>query len=263
MTTTTLVVGASGATGKHVVLQLLRQRQNVRAIARSKERLMNSLDEIIPDSTRDLNIVSRLDVTEASILDLSRDELEKVVSGCDAVVSCLGHNLSFKGMFLPPRRLVTEAVKRLGRAIEADGKKSSEHPTKFILMGSDGVANPAGGDDKRSCSERLILTLLRYLLPPHKDNEKAAAYISAMNTSVPEIEWTVVRPTDLINGVKTKYELFDKPQKGLFSGAKGGVTTRATAANFMVDLIMNNNLWNDWKYKMPVVHDEVGDVVCT
>ena len=64
--------------GKHVVLQLLKQKQNVRAIVRSKERLINSLDELQPDSSSDLNIVSRLDATEASLLDLTQDELQKV-----------------------------------------------------------------------------------------------------------------------------------------------------------------------------------------
>lgn len=262
MTLTTLVVGATGATGKHVVLQLLRKKQNVRAIARSKERLLSSLDEIVPESTRDPNVVSRLSVTEASILDLSQDELEKIVSGVDAVVSCLGHNMTFKGMFFPPRRLVTDSVKRLRQAIVANNEASPEKSTKFILMGSDGVANPAGGDDKRTRSERATLTLLRYLLPPHKDNEMAASYVSSLQGSVPEIEWTVVRPTDLIDGSAKRYELFDKPQKKLFDGAKEGIATRATVASFMVDMIMDDQLFNTWKYKMPVMHDETGEVVC-
>lgn len=69
-------------TGKHVVLQLLQKKQNVKAIVRSKEKLINSIDDISADgkSSRDLNIVSRLDTTEASLLDLSQDELEKVRS---------------------------------------------------------------------------------------------------------------------------------------------------------------------------------------
>jgi len=35
------------------------------------------------------------------------------VAGCDAVASCLGHNLTFKRLFGKPRRLVTDAVRRL------------------------------------------------------------------------------------------------------------------------------------------------------
>ena len=72
----------STITGKHVVLQLLQKKQNVKAIVRSKEKLINSIDDISADgkSSRDLNIVSRLDTTEASLLDLSQDELDKVRS---------------------------------------------------------------------------------------------------------------------------------------------------------------------------------------
>lgn len=257
-TTTTLVVGATGATGKHVVLQLLQQKHNVRAIVRSKERLLNSLDEIVPESSSNLHIVSRLDATVASVLDLSQSELEELVKGCDAVVSCLGHNLTFKGMFFPPRRLVTEATKRLCQAIEATNK-SADKPIKFILMGSDGVANPAGGDDKRSCAERTILSLLSYLIPPHKDNMMAAAYISKVDS--PQIEWVVVRPTDLINGKVTNYALFFKPQKSLFAGAKGGLATRSNVGKCMVDLILSSELWEDWKFKMPVLHDDTGGEV--
>ena len=187
--------------------------------------------------------------------------LPQIVTGCDAVVSCLGHNLSVKGMFFPPRRLVTDAVKRLTQAIESTNKaESNNKPTKFILMGSDGVANP-GEDDKRATSERAILTMLRYTIPPHKDNECAASYISKLDS--PSIEWTVVRPTDLINGEATKYEVFTKPQKSLFGNVRDGITTRANVAKFMVDLIMTNDeggLWGTWKGKMPVVHD-MGDEV--
>lgn len=251
-TTTTLVVGATGNTGKHVVLQLLQQEQNVRAIVRSKERLLNSLEDIVPDASSNLHITSRLDVTEASVLDLSDDELKKATKDCDAVVSCLGHNMTFKGLFAPPRKLVTDATKRLCQAIESNNGVSGKK-TKFILMGSDGVANPSGEDNRRSTGERFVLFLLRHLIPPHKDNEMAASYISKVQT--PLIEWVVVRPTDLINGEVNEYELFDKPQKSLFDGASGGLATRASVAKSMVDLILTNDLWEEWKGRMPVVHD--------
>jgi len=76
-------------TGKHVVLQLLQKKQNVKAIVRSKEKLINSIDDISAGkSSRDLNIVSRLDTTEASLLDLSQDELDKVRSCISVYMSC-------------------------------------------------------------------------------------------------------------------------------------------------------------------------------
>ena len=50
---------------------------------------------------------------EGSLLKMSNDEVAELVKGCDAVASCLGHNLSFKGLFLPPWRLVRNTIRRL------------------------------------------------------------------------------------------------------------------------------------------------------
>ena len=251
-TTTTLVVGCTGATGKHVVLQLLQQKQHVRAIARSKERLLDLLNEISPNASTEY--ADFLQVTEAVVLDLSDEELETLSSGCDACVSCLGHNLTFQGIFGKPRRLVTDTVKRLCQAIETNQSKEQEvskKKIKFILMGSDGVANPNGQDDKRSFGERFLIFLLRYMIPPHRDNETAAAYIS-QKTENPNLEWTVIRPTDLIDGTVTKYELLPSPPGSLFGD---GVATRANVAKSMVDLILTETLWAEWKFQMPVLHD--------
>lgn len=245
-TTTTLVVGATGATGKHVVLQLLQQKQQVRAIARSKQRLLDALDSIVPNASSDFG--DKLEVTEAAILDLSDNELNQATSGCDAVVVCLGHNLTFKGMYGHPRQLVTDSVKRLWSAIDAN---KSDSLTKFILMGSNGVDNPSGEDDVRGFGERSVLSLLRHLVPPHKDNEMAADFVSSKVKSK-QIEWTVVRPTDLVNEPVSKYELFSKPHGSLFGS---GQASRANVANAMVGLILANDLWEEWKFKMPVIHD--------
>lgn len=252
------IILLTGATGKHVVLQLLQQNQDVRTIVRSKQRLLDLLEEIAPESSS--KIADRLEVTEASLLDLSDEELQKATRGCDAVVSCLGHNVTFQGMFGNPRRLVTDAVKRLHESIEANHSEGVEDTakeekakdkTKFILMGTVAVSNPSGGDDKRTFGERVILLLLRHLLPPHRDNETAAEYIFSVNS--PNVEWAVVRPTTLIDGPSTKYELFDKPQDSLFGG--NGVATRANVAKSMVDMLLTDKLWEEWKFKWPVIHD--------
>jgi len=252
----TLVVGATGATGKYVVLQLLQQKQNVHAIARSKQRLLNLLEEIEPKFSSDF--ADYLEVTEVSILDMNEDNLKKATSECNSVVSCLGHNMTFKGMYGKPRRLATDATKRLCDAIEAnyadsgENEKKKDDKTKFILMGTVGVSNPSGDDDKRTFGERIVLFLLRHLLPPHRDNETAAAYIFT-KTDNPHLEWAVVRPTALIDGPSSKYKLFDKPQQSLFGG--DGKATRANVAKSMVNMITTEKLWEEWKFKWPVIHD--------
>ena len=99
---TTLVVGASGATGRLLVEQLLNRGQDVKVIVR----LPDNLPEV-------LKYHDNLSVIHASVLELSDAEMTQYVNGCDAVASCLGHNLTFKGIFGHPRRLVTDATRRL------------------------------------------------------------------------------------------------------------------------------------------------------
>ncbi len=103
----TLVVGASGATGRLLVQQLLNEGLQVRIILRS-----------LKDFPEALMQNSRLTITQASLLDMSREQLLDHVQGCHGVVSCLGHNITVKGIFFPPRRLVTDGGRRLCDAIE-------------------------------------------------------------------------------------------------------------------------------------------------
>ncbi|CAB9521108.1 expressed unknown protein [Seminavis robusta] len=250
-TTTTLVVGATGATGRWVVKLLLDQGQNVKVVVRSKKKMLNILEEM---GTKDAD---RLSITEASLLDLSDAEMQDQVKDCNAVVSCLGHTLDFKGLWGHPRKLVTQATKRLTAAIAEASSSSTtsgnNQKTKFILMGSDGVANPNGQDDKRTSLERTIIVLLRLLIPPHPDNEKAAAHVHSLGTNHNNLEWAVVRPTDLIDGEPTGYfQLFDKPQGGLFGA---GVATRSHVAQCMVQFILDQEKWEKYKGTMPVLHD--------
>jgi len=245
MSASVLVVGATGATGKHVVQQLLDKGQKVKVIVRSKERMLDALKQTYDQD--------RLVVTEASLLDLSDEELKNQVKDTQAVISCLGHNMDLKGLFGHPRRLVTETVQRLTSAMKASSDGTTK---KFVLMGSDGVANPNGTDDERPFSERSILFILRYLVPPHKDNELAAAHLHSLGQDS-GIEWAVVRPTDLIDGEASEYTLYDKPVGSLFGS--GVIATRANVAKCMVDL-MDDSMWQKYKFKMPVLHDKEQNV---
>merc|ERR1719432_423012 len=104
-----LVVGSTGATGKHVVKYLLaRGDTEVVALTRSEKRLMGLLNL--------QNETSNLRVKEASIGQMTQDELKELTEGCTAVVSCLGHTLTFRGMFREGY-FVSEAVKSLTKAM--------------------------------------------------------------------------------------------------------------------------------------------------
>jgi hypothetical protein len=63
-----------------------------------------------------------------------------------------------------------------------------------------------------------------------------------------------VRPTNLINGNVTDFEVFDTPQGSLFHTA---VVTRANVAKLMVDLVNDEDMWSKYMYQMPTVYDRV------
>ena len=237
---TILVVGASGATGKCLVDELLNRGHNVRVIVRSPENL--------PDNIKNHE---RLSIISASILELSDKEMTQHVSGCSAVASCLGHNMTFKGLFCKPRRLVTEATSRLCIAIKSN---NSEATTKYVLMNT--VAN-RNRDLNESIPfvQKCMIVLLRLFLPPHPDNEQAAEYLrTIIGQSDDAIQWTAVRPSTLIDAESvSEIEIYPSPTRSIF---KDGQISRINVGHFMADLITNNDIWNQWKGQMPVIYNK-------
>ena len=190
---------------------------------------------------------SALTIIEGSILDLTDAQLREYVSGCDAVVSCLGHVLSVKGIFGAPRKLCTEATRRLCDAIAWNRPTMA---TKFVLMNTVGVANPTLVET-RSMFERVVLAGLRWLVPPHTDNEMAADHLmSTVGQRHKYIEWCSVRPDSLINDDVSPYDIEESPVTGLFSGRP---TSRANVAHFMTQLVGDDAVWKQWRFKMPVI----------
>lgn len=242
---TVLVVGASGATGRLVVEQLLASGQRVKVIVRS----LDALHELWPSNILQNN---NLLITEASILDLSNAQLAEQVSHCNAVISCLGHNLTLRGMFALPRRLVTESVQRLCTAINAQPKTKA--PVKFILMNTTGNINEQAAE-KVSISQALTLRLIRVLLPPHADNEAAARYLqNHYGAQQDTIEWLAVRPDSLINeALVSRYDVYASPIRSAIFDA--GKTSRINVAHFMARLVTDNTLWEKWKGQMPVIYN--------
>lgn len=240
MQKTVLVVGASGATGRLLVGQLLASNCRVKAVVRSAEKLPSSLREH-PD----------LQIITASILDLDANTLAELVYDCDAVASCLGHNLTFKGIFGSPRRLVRDAVTRLCQAIEQHRPSA---PVRFVLMNTSGNSNR----DLRepiSFAERCIVGLLRLLIPPHADNEQAADFLrTRVGQNNPAIEWVAIRPDSLIDAAAaSEYELHASPIRSAIFNA--GKTSRVNVAHLMARMITDDALWQEWKGQMPVVYN--------
>ena len=237
-----LIVGASGATGRLLTEELLNRGQFVKVIVRSPDKL--------PTAIRNHE---NLSVIQASVLDLSDAELAQHVKDCDAVASCLGHNITLKGMFGHPRKLVTDAARRLSNAIKAN---SPENQIKFVLMNTTGNSN-RDLNEPIPFAQKLVVGLLRLLLPPHADNEQAADYLrSKVGQNDPLIEWAAVRPDGLIDEDKVSaYEVYPSPIRSAIFDA--GQTSRINVGHFMADLITEDEIWQKWKGQMPVIYNQV------
>jgi hypothetical protein len=235
-----LVAGATGATGRLLVGELLERGWAVRAIVRAPERL-----------PAELRAHPRLAVVHGALLELPEAELARHAAGCAAVASCLGHNLTLRGIFGPPRRLVTEATRRLCRAIEAH---RPPRPVRFVLM------NTAGNRDRElpepaSVVERAVLAALRLLVPPQADNEDAAAHLRrAIGPDHPAVAWTIVRPDTLIDApAATPYQVHPSPIRSPLFDA--GRTSRHNVARFMAEFMTGDEAWARWRGRMPVLYD--------
>ncbi len=239
---TTLVVGATGATGKQLVEQLLNMGQKVKVIVRPSGN--------IPDNW---NSSDKISIIKACISEISVDEMINYLKDCQSVASCLGHNLTLKGILGKPRNLVTDAVTLLSNAIQ---KNSPEKPIKFVLMNTTGNRN-RDLNEPISIGQKLVMGLIRLLVPPQLDNEKAADILRVdIGQNNKLIQWVAVRPDTLINeDIVTEYEIYASPARSaLFNPGK---TSRINVGCFMAKLIVDNDLWNKWKGQMPVIYNKI------
>jgi len=239
---TTLIVGATGATGKQLVEQLLSMGQKVKVIVRPSGK--------ITDTWKNNN---KITIIKANISEISVNEMMNYLTDYQSVASCLGHNITLKGIFGKPRKLVTDAVKLLCIAIQ---KNSPDEPIRFALMNTTANRN-RDLDEPISIGEKLVMGLIRFLLPPQSDNEKAADFLRVnIGQKNKLIEWVAVRPDTLIDtGYVTEYELYASPIRSAFSNR--GKTSRINVGNFMSRLIVETDLWNKWKGQMPVIYNKM------
>lgn len=240
---TVLIIGASGATGKLLVEQLLSVGLKVKIIVRSTSH--------IPDSweSNDNITIIRLN----SITDITANEMIKYLNNCQSVVSCLGHNPTLRGIYGKPKKLVTDFVELICNSII---KSNREKPFRIILMNTAGNSNK---DLKETVSfgEKIVKNILRLLLPPFSDNENAANYLRLkIGKSNSLIEWAIVRPDNLIDREKvTKYSIHISPTKSALFNP--GQTSRINVAHFMFQLITNDIIWDRWKGEMPIIYNEI------
>ncbi|MGE3843678.1 MAG: NAD(P)-binding oxidoreductase [Vicinamibacterales bacterium] len=234
---TVLLVGGTGRTGRCVMRRLLDRRVDVRAIVRSKARVLPGVDTN-----------ARLTLVEGDLPSMPDESLLTYVRGCDAVISCLGHVISMAGIFGPPRDLVSRTTSRLCRFIR---ELQPSSPVTFILMSSVSVNHPLLREERRTTFERGVLSLLRVLVPPARDNQRAADFLCrSVGPSDRFVRWVVVRPDTLVDSGDSPYTLHEQLVDGLF---KPGRTNIANVADFMCGLTTDARLCDRWAGRLPVI----------
>ena len=240
-TLSVLVLGGTGATGRLLVTKLLHDGHQVTVIVRTPDRLPETII-----SHQHLTIV------QGTALEMTDEELTNTLAQCDAVVSCLGHTISFRGIFGSPRKLVTNSIRRATNTIMAS---EPSKPIQLILMSSTGCKN-TDANEHTSIAQRLVIRLLKLLLPPHADNETAHAYLrSKIGSNNPHIEWVIVRPDGLVDQNEvTPYDICPSPVRSAIFDA--GKSSRVNVADFMATLLSDPKAWAKWAGQMPVLYNK-------
>jgi len=235
-----LVVGGSGATGSLLVQDLLNNDFKIKVIVRDKSVFLTKVKESID-----------LEIIEKDILDINEKELISYIDDCNSTACCLGHTLSLKGIFGKPYDLVFQSVKNLCEAVI----KSKKENIKFILMNTSGNTNK-DINEQVSISQKCVVSLIRFLVPPHADNENAADYLRVeIGQESRAIKWVVVRPDSLINEDNvSSYENFSSPTRSAIFDA--GKTSRINVANFMSRLVREEKLFAKWQGQMPLIYNK-------
>ncbi len=153
-------------------------------------------------------------------------------------------------MFGEPRNLVSDTIRRIsGIAMESGGGKA-----RLILMSTTAYTNLRSGE-KNGIGEKIILSILKLLLPPHRDNMLAAEYLQErVGKDNGKMEWVAVRPDTLVDEVDdAAYELSESPVRSPIFDA--GKTSRTNVSRFIADLLASDSAWQEWRFKMPVIYN--------
>jgi hypothetical protein len=110
-------------------------------------------------------------------------------------------------------------------------------------------------DESVSIAQSFVIGLIRHLIPPHADNEEAAAYLqSHFGANQTSIEWTAIRPDSLVDEISvTDYQTHPSPIRSAIFDA--GQTSRINVAHFISQLITDDHTWEKWKGQMPVIYN--------
>ncbi|MFA6907189.1 MAG: NAD(P)-binding oxidoreductase [Sphaerochaeta sp.] len=235
-----LILGASGATGRLVASELMKRMMSVRIVVREHA--------VLPQSSKENPL---MEVVTGDVDTFTQQKVQELLDDCGAAVCCLGHRTTIRGIFGKPHRLVIHAVQKVTTAMEALSCSQ-----KLILMSTTAYTNKQDGEKDRF-GEALVLSLLKVLLPPHRDNMLAADFLVHRIGTRGAFSWVAVRPDTLIDAENpSEYKFFSHTNRSPVFNA--GKTSRINVAACMAELLTDEQLWEQWKYKTPVLYNKLG-----
>jgi putative NADH-flavin reductase len=162
------VFGATGRTGRQLLIQTQERGLHVSALARRPEKLKELLGHVV--------------TIEGTVADPS--VVERVVSGCDVVLSVLGRRRD------SPPDFLTTATANMIDAMRREGAR------RLVILTDTGVEDPS---DRPPLTHKILRIVLR------KENDRLAqdSSAAAMVTADSEMDWTLVRSPILTDGPKT------------------------------------------------------------
>ena len=161
-----LIIGATGGTGRQLVVQALERGYTVTALVRNPSKLQVN--------HRQLNII------QGDVLD--QDAVAKAMTGQEAVLCALGHKQFFR-----PTRILSQGTRNILHAMETHGV------ARLVCETSLGIGDSAG---------RMGLYYTFFVIPVilpfyYWDKTRQERLIAKSS-----VEWVIVRPGALTNGEK-------------------------------------------------------------
>jgi putative NADH-flavin reductase len=192
-----LIIGASKGIGFEVVRGALASGHNVRAFARSANRIKLAHPHLEKRRGDALN----------------PEDIQSALNGMDIVIQALGIGLG-PHMIFGPVRIFSDATRILVPAMETAGIKRLVCITGF-----------GAGDSRASvgCAQRIPFRIVFGRAYDDKDVQERIIRNS-------RLDWTIVRPGVLTNGTRTgRYRVLDRPDQW-----QNGLISRADVADFLV-----------------------------
>jgi putative NADH-flavin reductase len=196
-----LIVGATGGTGRQLVMQALERGYLVTVLVRDPSRLQVEH--------------AHLTILRGDVLDGS--SVEAAMRGQEAVLSALGHK-----QFLHPTRILSEGTRNILRAMEKHGV------SRFVCLTSLGIGDSAG-----RMGLYYTLFVIPVVLPFYFwDKSRQERMIEKSHT-----EWVVVRPGVLTNADKRGRPRHGDRVGSFFMTVR---ISRADVADFMLDQLVSD-----------------------